>query len=127
MDRSETADAFNTIHEALMACRDLAVDDVDREGEVVSPAARYRLKKVQEALALARRGLEPGTAAVRFLIDLAIDRLVTLPVGRWGEEVHYLLEGLMAKANLSDYAEFLKQLQAAIEEKLEEVKDEGAD
>jgi hypothetical protein len=64
MNRSETADAFKTIHEALMVCRDLAVGDANREAEVVSPAARYRLEKVQEALVLTRRGLEPGTAVV---------------------------------------------------------------
>jgi hypothetical protein len=127
MNRSRRADAFKTIHEALTLCRDLAIDDANREAEVVSPAARYRLEKVQEALTLARRGLEPGTTAAKFLMDIAVGRLAALPVEQWGEGIHYLMEALETEVSPSGYNTFLKQLRVEIEERLKEGRGEESD
>jgi hypothetical protein len=96
------------------------VDDVDRASEVARPAARYRLERVQEALALTRRGLEPGAAAVRFFVDITVGKLAELPVDQWCVEIDRMMEALEAEASQSEYGEFLTQLQAQVEERLAE-------
>jgi hypothetical protein len=117
-DVIEVDDVFTVAHEALVACRDLAADAVGSEGDVTRPIARYRLDKVQHALLLIRRGLEPGPEAAQMLLDVAAERLAPLSPSAWRVWGGYFLQLLEAEADEDGYRAFLEDLVSDVDKRL---------
>ena len=87
-------------------------------GDVARPIARYRLDKVQHALALLRRGLETGPETAQMLLDVAAERLAPLPLGAWRAWVCYFLQLLEAETDEDSYHAFLEDLVSDIDKRL---------
>jgi hypothetical protein len=113
--QDRTNDALSTIHSALVLCRDLAADAVDREAKVAKPIARYRLDRVNEALALVRRemGIEPET--IEAVVGRAAEKLSTLPPNEWIRLTRHFLKTLKGQATEVEWRAFLERMLADVE------------
>jgi hypothetical protein len=117
----ETDEPLTVVHEALVSCKDLAADAVDRETEVARPVARYRLDKVNQVLALVRRATGSKPEAVEVLVRWAANKLSTLPPDRWVRWTHHFLKTLAEETTEAEYYDFLEELLADVGEQLEEL------
>jgi hypothetical protein len=117
----ETDEPLAVVHEALVSCRDLAVDAVDRETEVTRPVAQYRLDKVNQALVLVRRATGPKSEAVEILVRSAANKLSTLPPDQWVRWTHHFLKMLAEEATEAEYCSFLEALLADVGKQMEEL------
>jgi len=113
--QDRTDDAFSTIHRALVLCRDLAADTVDGETGVAKPIARYRLDKVNDALALVRRGMGSEPEAVQVVVGWAADKLSTLPTDEWLRWTRHFLKVLEEGTTEVEWCVFLERLLADVE------------
>jgi hypothetical protein len=117
----ETDEPLAVVHEALVSCKGLAADAVDREAEVARPVAQYRLDKVNQALVLVRRATGAKSEAIEILVRLAANKLSTLPPDQWVRWTRYFLETLVEGITEAEYPSFLEALLADVEEQLEEL------
>jgi hypothetical protein len=117
----ETDEPLAVVHEALVSCKDLAADAVDREAEVARPVAQYRLEKVNQALVLVRQATGPKPEAIEVLMRLVANKLSTLPPDQWVRWTHHLLKTLAEEVTEVEYCSFLEALLADVGKQLEEL------
>lgn len=114
----ETDEPLAVVHEALVSCKDLAADAVDREAGVARPVAQYRLAKVNQALALVRRGIGTEPKAIDTMIGWAARKLSNLSPSHWLRWTRHFLKTLERQATEAEYCDFLEGLLADTEKEL---------